>query len=324
MNLIPQKTGDSPPRLVSRTDAILNHMVTLASLSVIALQAAFIAPVAEVALLAGAGLAALSWRKRNKANEGAPQDSLRRQKNTQIYFPSFSSDREKFSASFLGCLHPRLLEHTDRIMRAAGLKSTPALAISDGSMGCAVDSRANGGNAAIELSQGMMCTQNTGGIIGVLAHEAMHLALRHKAAQADADARIDLSKQMKWGVLASAAFNASASPLLTIAAGGALVYCAEKLQDTLEKIRKRHNETICDRGAALLTGGGQELGTLLAETENRALQSSPENAADILKKQKRSHPPTPWRAQNLARVENTHAAWCAAQRAKFAPAFDRT
>ena len=257
----------------------------------------------------------------------------------------------KFARHF-GDTQPTFGEDYLRMVKMAGLKSVPTIIVreadfdgwgrfggSQNDYNAGAISRADGTNPSIEIGQGVIEQMTPGELRAIIGHEITHLALGHTHDRMSWKAR-KLPGMIMTGMLAAAALF-GAVPLLPAVA---LVGASFVASTCLESINSRRREELCDRGAALLTGGTEDLANGLKKLKaiSRKMLEQDIAAANTfsiilgrrpkrIKVQEESkihrfmhatHPETSRRATLLEKFEEKYHAFCEKQRSLFRDAFN--
>lgn len=227
------------------------------------------------------------------------------------------------------------LKEYDVIARKAGFDQSPPILIKEDNPYALHMSYIGHDQHAIHIGTGMFQHFQQNELRAMISHEMTHARLKHTKGL------INRLPANAVGTLMTAAIVtagiAGALPLLPVVAGiGALAI----LQTTVYSIQSRAEERICDRGAALICGGGKDLVTSLRKY-NDLLKQDQSPKASVFKKilnalpvkyrpaiQRtrdyifRSHPLISKREESLERFQNKHPAFCESRRAQFSAAFN--
>ncbi|MDI1228377.1 MAG: M48 family metalloprotease [bacterium] len=186
-------------------------------------------------------------------------------------------DRNAFQVKF-GQEHPTFVVEYLHMAKAAKLAQVPKVFVIDqffkkegrATLGGLVSdymagttTRPSGKDPVIMLGKGALSELDAGELRAVVAHEMTHVALDHPKNGVKWLARMPLN-----GIInASLIVAAIAGPLPLLPVIG-VVAASNLVGRALKSIKSRHQEEMCDRGAALMTGGTGDLSTALAKIKN--------------------------------------------------------
>ena len=195
-------------------------------------------------------------------------------------------------------------------------------------------SRPTGKDPVIMLGKGALQELDAGELRAVMAHEMTHLNLKHPARGVRWLGRMPLNALLNAGLIGAALLG----PLPFMPVLG-IVLASNVIGTALKSLKSRQQEDLCDRGAALMTGGTGSLTTALKkikesmlkmkriETEYtyraQGLEPPVEKPAGAWQRfVMATHPGNEHRAQKLAGFEKKYPEWCAQQRGLFSAAFN--
>ncbi|MDF3022914.1 MAG: Peptidase family [Alphaproteobacteria bacterium] len=183
-------------------------------------------------------------------------------------------DRNAFQVKF-GAEHPTFVDEYLHLAKAANLQQVPKVFVIEqffkkegrATLGGLVSdymagttTRPSGKDPVIMLGKGALKELDAGELRAVVAHEMTHVALDHPKNGVKWLARMPLN-----GIInASLIVAAIAGPLPLLPVIG-VVIASNVVGRALKSIKSRHQEEMCDRGAALMTGGTGDLTTALTK-----------------------------------------------------------
>lgn len=188
-----------------------------------------------------------------------------------------AKDRNAFQVKF-GKEHPTFVAEYLHLAKSANLQQVPKVFVIDqffkkegrATLGGLVSdymagttTRPSGKDPVIMLGKGALKELDAGELRAVVAHEMTHIALDHPKNGVKWLARMPLN-----GIInASLIVAAIAGPLPLLPVIG-VVAASNLVGRALKSIKSRHQEEMCDRGAALMTGGTADLTTALGKIKN--------------------------------------------------------
>lgn len=250
--------------------------------------------------------------------------------------------------------HRNFPEEYEKLVKMAGLKETPKILVIDqffkksaktkfsgmiSDYMAATTSRPDGKKPVVMLGKGAMAELTAEELRAVVAHELSHLALSHPAKNVGWIAQMPLNAVLNLSLLGVAVFGGL--PVLPVVG---LVAGLNLLDRALKSMKSRHKEEMADRGAALLTGSTQALGTSLEkikaammkyrnleiEEEYRAIGKLPPDPKHPYFRMKNkwrmmvdgTHPPNEKRSELLEKFGKKHESFCEDRRGEFAALFN--
>ncbi|MDE1151422.1 MAG: M48 family metalloprotease [Micavibrio sp.] len=260
-----------------------------------------------------------------------------------------ADDVAAFSARY-GDRHAQFAQDYAAMTKLAGLPQPPKVFIIDqffkkggtSKLGGLVSdfmagttSRPNGKDPVIMLGKGALNELTAGELRAVVAHEMTHLNLQHPAKGVRWQGRMPVNALINVALVGAALLGPL--PLLPVLGFVAVTNVAGR---ALKAIQSRHHEKLCDRGAALITGGTGDLTTALEkikhsmlkmqriETEyayrSKGLEPPEQKEAGAVKRFfVATHPANEVRSSLLQQFEKKYPAWCEKQRGYFSNAFNK-
>lgn len=263
----------------------------------------------------------------------------------------FSKEQDKrlFRQRF-GDTHPNFPEEFLHMTKAAKLEETPKVFVIDQffkkggrqTLGGLVSdwmagttSRPTGKDPVIMLGKGALKDLNEGELRAVVAHEMTHLKLAHPAKSVRWQGRMPLNAFINVALVAAAIIG----PLPLLPVFG-IVVASNVIGRALKSVKSRHQEEMCDRGAALLTGGTGDLTSALGkirgamtkmqriELEYRYRKEGldppePQEAGWLTRFVNGTHPGNARREKLLDGFEKKHGGYTAQKRGFFSRTFNR-
>jgi Zn-dependent protease with chaperone function len=323
-----------------------------ASFALIAGKALLLAPLLGVAAVAVPGVTWLASKLHYRGlfndvyEEGLAQTRIMGEQ----YNLGKPIGRDMFNEHF-GHLQPTFADDYVRMVATAGLKEVPKIVVREdvgylwGRIGRNQDdynagaiSRTDGGKPSIEIGQGVLEQMTPGELRAIIGHEITHLALGHTHDLMRWKALKPVNAILNVALVGAAVFGFA--PLLPALA---LVGVSILANRCLESVESRRREELCDRGAALLTGGTADLAAGLRKLKiiNRKIveeEVANRNAWSVvlgghkvkIKEESAlhrfmyaSHPTDEHRASLLKAFEDKYHGYCEKQRSSFHEAFTR-
>ncbi|HYD19292.1 MAG TPA: M48 family metalloprotease [Patescibacteria group bacterium] len=258
-------------------------------------------------------------------------------------------DRAAFNMRF-GREHPTFIDEYLHLAKAAKLEQVPKVFVIDqffkkegrATLGGLVSdymagttTRPSGKDPVIMLGKGALKDLDAGELRAVVAHEMTHVALGHPKNGVKWMARMPLNTIINTSLIIAAI--AGPLPLLPVLG---VVAASNVVGRALKSIKSRHQEEMCDRGAALMTGGCDDLTSALAkirdamvkmkriETEyqyrSQGLEPpAPQQPSRWNRFVNASHPSNERRDSLLKAFEQDNSAYVAQKKGFFATQFNR-
>jgi Zn-dependent protease with chaperone function len=262
---------------------------------------------------------------------------------------SQQKDRDAFQKKF-GATHPNFIDEYMHLTKAAKLEQVPKVFVIDQffkkegrtALGGLVSdymagttSRPSGKDPVIMLGKGALKDLNEGELRAVVAHEMTHLALGHPKKGVRWMARMPLNGVINIALVGAALFG----PLPFLPVLGVVVG-SNVLGRALKSIKSRHQEEMCDRGAALMTGGTDDLSDALGKIRKAMVRMKsveteytyrsqgldppePQEAGKLKQFIDGSHPSNERRNKLLDRFEDKHGGYAEKKRNFFAATFNK-
>lgn len=258
-------------------------------------------------------------------------------------------DRANFQRKF-GETHPNFVDEYLHLAKEAKLQQVPKVFVIDqffkkegqSMLGGLVSdymagttTRPSGKDPVIMLGKGALKDLDEGELRAVVAHEMTHIALEHPKKGVRWLSRMPLNTVINATLIAAAIIGPlPLLPVFGVVLGSNLVGRA------LKSMKSRHQEEMCDRGAALLTGGTEDLSTALGkikkamlkmrdiETEYRYRSQGldpppPQQPSKLATFVNASHPSNERRNELLDKFEEKHGAYAEKKRNFFAETFNK-
>lgn len=263
------------------------------------------------------------------------------------------SGKARFDEHFSD-IQPSFSDDYLKMVKMSGLKAVPTIIVREKMFtgwgplsrdpkeyNAGAASRTNGTDATIEIGQGVIDQMTPGELRAIIGHEITHLALGHTK-----DRGSWLASKLPNTLLNVALIGAAAFGLVPFLPAVALVGVSYFAHKCLESVNSRRREEDCDRGAAILTGGTEDLAAGLRKLQDiskKALESQVKEASTLArmmgyrggelkirikepgpleKFMKASHPTNERRAKLLTAFEEKYHAFCEKQRSLFANTFN--
>lgn len=267
------------------------------------------------------------------------------------------ADKMAFEQRF-GEKHPQFADDYLTMAKAAKLPQVPKLLVieeffkkqgkskygtivSDYMAG--VTTRPSGKDPVVMLGKGALADLDGKEMRAVMAHEFTHAKLGHPKDSAQWLTRLPVNSVLNMALLGFAILG----PLPVLPVLG-FVLATNVVGKALKSVKSRHHEELCDRGAAILTGGTKDLTTALDKIKSQMVKYKILERKDAarkaflrgdaktpdLKEEKlpepsklnrfinATHPTNERRAQLLDAFEKKHGAYCEKKRSDFAAGFN--
>jgi Zn-dependent protease with chaperone function len=248
-----------------------------AHIGLLAAKVALLAPFVGGLAVAAPVTAALWWgtRKLTQRDLNRRHDKLmaaHRKGEFSEYDLAKPEDRAAFDARF-GARHPGLADDYVRMSELAQIKAPPKLLVVEpyfhkqgrsrfdsmiSDFMAAAASRPDGKDPVVMLGRGALHDLTRDEMRAVIGHEFTHIRLGHMKETANWLGRFSLNS-----VINAALIGAVFTVGLPFAPVLGLIALTGAVGVGLKSIQSRRHEELCDRGAALLTGGGKDLTTAL-------------------------------------------------------------
>lgn len=258
-----------------------------------------------------------------------------------------AEDRARFAKSY-GRSQPKLLMDILHMTRSLGMKELPMIEVVDpvnfGTgkteknlvnmyAGVATISRPDGKRPVLVIGAGAMNTVQPDEMRTIIAHEMTHAKLNHTRQKYLQTARRAANVMLNVMLLATAVLSPLPFlPLMTLAVAGNLA------QHTIENIRSRRREHLCDQGAALITGQTKEFVSGLGKISRALVYANtalinrdrlrkgktpiqPQEPGAVTKFILATHPDKKSRFERVAAFGQKFPDFCTQQKSKFAQAF---
>lgn len=258
-------------------------------------------------------------------------------------------DRDGFRRKF-GQTHPNFVEEYLHLAKSAKLEQLPKVFVIDqyfkkegrSPLGGLVSdymagttTRPSGKDPVIMLGKGALKDLDEGELRAVVAHEMTHLALEHPKKGVQWLARMPLNGVINAALLTAAVLGPL--PLLPVLG---LVIGSNVVGRALKSIKSRHQEEMCDRGAALMTGGTEDLSSALGKIKKAMVKMrnieveykyrsqgleppKPEEPSKVKQFIDASHPSNARRNKLLDRFEEKHGDYAEKKRNFFTTTFNK-
>ena len=257
-------------------------------------------------------------------------------------------DRQEFTRRY-GSQQPRMMIDILHMTKTLGMKELPMIEIMDpvhfdigkGERelrnlhgGLAVTSRPDGKKPVLIVGAGAMQTIAPDEMRGILAHEMTHAKLKHLRQKYLNAARKPANRIFNLLLVGAAVFGGL--PLLPTLG---LIAVSQVAHTTIDNIRSRRREHLCDQGAALITGhtrdfisGMRKISKALSHINSYITKrelakkgvhvTTLREPGTVAKFILASHPDDAPRLQRAADFGKKYPDFCAAQRSKFAQTFN--
>ncbi len=330
--------------------------------AMIAAKVAVLAPVAGGLAITGGAAAAVYLGSRwgmNKLFNFVHDKVLLENKKGDFseYDLTKPADKMAFEQRF-GEKHPQFADDYLKMAEAAKLPQVPKLLVieeffkkqgkskfgtivSDYMAG--VTTRPSGKDPVVMLGKGALAELDGKEMRAVMAHEFTHAKLGHPKDSAQWLTRLPVNSVLNMALLGFAVLG----PLPVLPVLG-FVLATNLVGKALKSVKSRHHEELCDRGAAILTGGTKDLSTALDKIKAQMVKYKILERKDAarkaflrgdaktpdLKEEKlpepskfnrfvnATHPTNERRAQLLDEFEKKHSAYCEKKRSEFAAGFN--
>lgn len=348
------KTGEIE-RFDTLFDRVQDAVPDAAHYGLLAAKVSLLAPMIGGAIVALPATVALWWGTRWTMKKGidAMHDKLmqaHRQGEFSEYDLTSAADKAAFETRF-GALHPQLADDFLLMAKMAKLGQIPKLLIIEPYFGeqgrskfagmisdfmAAATSRPSGKDPVVMLGRGALHELKPEEMRAVIGHEFTHIKLGHMKETANWLGRFSLNSVINAGLFVAALVGAA--PILPVIG---LIAVTNMVGTCLKSIQSRRHEELCDRGAALLTGGTGDLTSALSKIRAAMLKIKKMEIEEELRSRgldptnvqvkerggwKRfvhaSHPTNERREQLLTAFEKKHETFCREQRGKFKTAFN--
>lgn len=343
---VDKKTGQVK-RLATLWDKFEGGVLpTAADYVMMGAKVALLAPLVGGALVAAPVAAtfhaAVSRKYRRLSNLGHDQLLIAAEAGELAEFDlNTQSGKEAFEEIYGDC-QPSLAEDCLKMAKMAGMKGAPRIIVKpfygyNDSMEdyiAAAASRADGSEPIFLVGERMLTEFKPGAVRATLAHELTHMKLGHTKHMTDWISREKVNKFLNIALIAAAVFGPL--HLLPVALFIGVSYFGEKC---LKSIHSRHKEELCDRGAAILTGGTADLSSALKNLDDLQMDMAMARAAArsrwgsygaTVKKEgiirhflNSTHPTFTRRDKLLTAFENKYHSFCEQQRGVFAAIFNQ-
>lgn len=260
-----------------------------------------------------------------------------------------SADRQEFARRY-GHLQPKLMIDVLHMTKTLGMKELPMIEVMDPAhfdvgkderdlrnlyTSAAVTSRPDGKKPVLLIGAGAMATVAPDEMRGIIAHEMTHAKLKHLRQKYLNTARKPANMIFNALLVGAAVFGGL--PLIPTLG---LIAVSQVAHHTIDNIRSRRREHLCDQGAALITGHTREFISGMRKISN-ALQhiNAYITKRDLARKGIHvttlrepgrlakfifaTHPDDAPRLQRAADFGRKYPEFCAQQRHKFADTFNK-
>lgn len=344
---VDEKTGDVK-KFQTVWDKVQDALPDAAHYGLLAAKISLLAPFVGGALVAAPAAAALWWGTRVTMKKGmdSMHDSLlnrHRKGEFSEYDLANPEDRQAFNDRF-GLEHPQFAEDYLKMAKLARLEQVPKLMVIEpyfretgrarfesmiSDFMAAATSRPNGKDPVVMLGRGALQELTQEEMRAVVAHEFTHVKLKHMSGTANWLGRLSMSGAVNVGLVAAGLLGGL--PMIPVIG---LIAVTNIVGTCLQSMQSRRHEELCDRGAALLTGGTKDLSSALGkiraammkvrqmevDEEYRARGEEPPKVREVTGIKRfinASHPSNESREKRLADFETTHAEYCKKQRSLY-------
>jgi Zn-dependent protease with chaperone function len=279
------KTGDIK-KFETVVDKVQDKLPDAAHVGLLAAKVSLLAPFIGGALIAAPAAIALWWGTRVTMKKGmdAMHDSLlkkHRQGEFSEYDLENSEDRAAFDKRF-GALHPRFAEDYLKMAKLARMEQVPKLMIIEpyfreqgrsrwssmiSDFMAAATSRPSGKDPVVMLGRGALSELSQEEMRAVIGHEFTHIKLGHMKETAHWLGRSSMNGAVNVGLVAAGLLGGL--PILPVLG---LIAVTSVVSTCLQSMQSRKHEELCDRGAALLTGGTKDLSSALGKIRDAMLK----------------------------------------------------
>lgn len=266
---------------------------------------------------------------------------------SQRFHLSNAEDRARFTRSY-GRHQPKLMMDVLHMTRSLGMKELPMIEVIDPVdfgrgkaekklvnmyAGVATISRPDGKKPVLVIGAGAMQSVQPDEMRTIIAHEMTHAKLNHTRQNYLHIARRAANGALNLMLLATAVLGPL--PLLPVIGFAVVTNIA---QHTIENVRSRRREHLCDQGAALITGqtkefisGLDKISRALAYANTALINrerlrkgqppASPQEPGSVTKFFLATHPDKKSRFKRVAAFGQKFPDFCAQQKSGFAQAF---
>lgn len=350
---VDEKTGDIRKFRTLR-DKVEDSLPDVAHYGLLAAKISLLAPFVGGVLVAAPAAAALWWGTRvaMKKSMDAVHDGLMKQ-HRQGEFSEYDltkpEDRQAFDERF-GRLQPQFADDYLKMAKLARLEQVPKLIVIEpyfreqgrsrfagmiSDFMAAATSRPNGKDPVVLMGRGAMKELSPEEMRAVVGHEFTHVKLKHMTETANWLGRLSMSGVINAGLLVAGLLGGL--PILPVLG---LIAVTNVVGTCLKSMQSRKHEELCDRGAALLTGGTKDLSSALGKIRNamlkikqmeideefRARGMDPPKVREAGGFQRfinATHPSNEQREKQLSDFEKTYPEYCKKQRGLFTAAFNK-
>ncbi len=345
---VDEKTGDIK-KFQTVMDRVQDRLPDAAHYGLLAAKVSLLAPFVGGLLIAAPAATALWWGTRVTMKKGmdAMHDSLlnkHRQGEFSEYDLTKPEDRAAFDTRF-GMLHPQFADDYLKMAKLARLEQVPKLMIIEpyfreqgrsrwssmiSDFMAAATSRPSGKDPVVMLGRGALSELSQEEMRAVIGHEFTHIKLGHMKETANWLGRSSMNGAINVGLVAAGLLGAL--PVLPVLG---LIAVTSIVSTCLQSMQSRKHEELCDRGAALLTGGTKDLSSALGKIRGamlhirqmevdeqfRARGMEPPKVQEVKGGIKQfinaTHPTNERREKLLNDFEKKHPDYCQKQRSLF-------
>ena len=339
---VDEKTGDIR-KFRTTWDKVEDSLPDVAHYGLLAAKISLLAPLIGGALVAAPAAVALWWGTRTamKKSMDSVHDGLlqqHRQGEFSEYDLTKEEDRKAFDARF-GDLQPQFADDYLKMAKLAHLEQVPKLMVIEpyfreqgrsrfagmiSDFMAAATSRPNGKDPVVLLGRGAMKELTPEEMRAVVGHELTHVKLKHMTETANWLGRLSMSGVINAGLLGAALLGGL--PILPVLG---LIAVTNVIGTCLKSMQSRKHEKLCDRGAAILTGGTKDLSSALGKIRSAMIKIKQMEVDEEFRARgmtrfiNATHPPNEQREKLLNNFENTYPEFCKKQRGLFAAAFNK-
>ena len=351
---VDSKTGDIKKFETLREKIEGEYLPEAGHIGILGVKLALLAPFVGGMLVAApvaAGIWAASRWATTKLVDIIHEKSLLKHKQGDFieYDLSQPNDKAAFQRRF-GKTHPQFADDFLTMTKMAHLEQVPKIFVIDqffkkggrtGFGGLVSDymagttTRPTGKDPVIMLGKGALQELDGGELRAVVAHELTHLNLQHPAHGVRWQARMPLN-----GIINTALVVAALVGPLPLWPVVGFIAVSNVVGRALKSIKSRHQEEMCDRGAALMTGGTGDLSTALGKIRGAMMKMQsieteyqyrsqgldppePKEASWLSRFINGSHPSNERRDKLLDKFEHQHHSYAEKQRNFFSKAFNK-
>lgn len=269
-----------------------------------------------------------------------------------------AEDRKAFVARY-GARHPSLPDDILAMAKSAQLKEIPVVRMTHSMFPgpddylCAATSRVDGTKPVVMIGRLAEKDLTPGEMRAVIGHELTHVKLGHVKDKYNDISRGLLNSALNIGLIATgivgtlAAFTLATPFFAGVAALGAMAFKVSLvavggglINKALTSIQSRRREDLCDQGAAILTGGTQDLTNALKKIKGGMMKMHQREAdlsslmrgrpgtakvkevGGFLRFLIATHPTAEHREAKLKKFEEKHKGYCEKKRSEFNAAFN--